>query len=98
MQAAARAPKQPKASEPHAPRADELQAALEAEGINPACANAYAVVRGIKAATDNGARALWLAIMHPQDDDFAAFMAEWDRSNPEAAGTGDTGTGEIPAW
>jgi len=98
MQAAARAPKQAKASEPHAPRADELHAALEANGVNADCAADYAIARGIKAATDNGARALWLAIMEPQDDDFAAFMAEWDRAHPEAAGPIDPGFGQNPNW
>ena len=85
-----KAPKQAKASEPHAPRADELQAALEANGVNADCAADYAIARGIKAATDNGARALWLAIMQPTDDDFAAFMAEWDRAHPEASTTSAT--------
>ena len=98
MQAAARAPKQAKASEPHAPRADELHAALEANGVNADCAADYAIARGIKAATDNGAARLWLAIMEPQDDDFAAFMAEWDRAHPEAAGPIDPGFGQNPNW
>jgi hypothetical protein len=98
MQAELRAPKQAKASEPHAPRAGELHAALADNGINADCAADYALARGIKAATDNGARALWLAIMEPQDDDFAAFMAEWDRAHPEAAGLIGPGAGESPNW
>lgn len=95
---AARAPKQAKAAEPHAPRADELHAALTDNGVNPDCAADYAIARGIKAATDNGARALWLAIMEPQDDDFAAFMAEWDRAHPDAAGPINQGFGQNHNW
>jgi hypothetical protein len=36
--------------------------------------------------------------MEPQDDDFAAFMAEWDRAHPEAAGPIDPGFGQNHNW
>ena len=72
---------------PDAPSADELQAALEGEGIGAELADAWARHKGIKPATNDGARALWLSIMHPADDEFEGFMAQWDSTH--AAPTGN---------
>lgn len=72
---------------PDAPSADELQAALEGEGIGAELADAWARHKGIKPATNDGARALWLSIMHPADDEFEGFMAQWDATH--AAPTGN---------
>ena len=81
-------------SEPDCPSPDDLQAALEAENIPAELSDAWARHKGIKPATVAGARALWLSIMRPESDEFSAFMAEWDKANPEA----ETVPTEQPSW
>jgi hypothetical protein len=76
-----------------------LQAALEAEGIGVELADAWARHKGIKPATEAGARALWLSIMEHTSDaeaaEWGAFVAQWDATHAEPS---KTGYGEIPAW
>jgi hypothetical protein len=83
---------------PDSPNPGALQAALEDNGIPAELADAWARHKGIKPAAEPGCRALWLSIMHPVDDEFDAFRAEWDRAHPEAAGLLSPGAGESPNW
>jgi len=83
---------------PDSPNPGALQAALEDNGIPAELADAWARHKGLKPAAEPGCRALWLSIMHPVDDEFDAFRAEWDRAHPEAAGLLDPGAGESPNW
>ena len=83
---------------PDSPNPGALQAALEGNGIPAELADAWARHKGIKPAAEPGCRALWLSIMHPVDDEFDAFRAEWDRAHPDAAGLIGPGAGETPNW
>ena len=82
---------------PDAPSADELQAALEDKGVPADLADAWARHKGIKPATEAGARALWLSIMHHTTDaeaaEWGAFLAQWDATH-----TAPSDTDNTPNW